>query len=56
MDFLTTARLLMSLREACPGINYRFEGDVLIVHYEAWVLDGVPEQFEQAAKMFEPIN
>lgn len=55
MDFLTAVRLLMALRKACPGIRYHFEGDVLHVNYEVWCLDGTPEKFQQAAKMFEPV-
>lgn len=50
MDFLTTARMLMDLRERYPQLRYRFSDGILTL--EAWVEHDVPDLFDQASQMF----
>ena len=53
MDFLATARLLMDIRKENPCARYHFDGDIMTIQL---VVDpGVPEEFERAAQMFEPV-
>lgn len=56
MDFLTATRLLMALREVDPQIGYHFDGDVLVIRREIWCLDGTAKMFEDAKRMFEPVE
>lgn len=56
MDFREAFEYLAKMREADPNVSYWFVGDVLHVSREIWVQDGVPEAFEQARRMFEPID
>lgn len=54
MDFLVTARLLMDLRQEHPLTRYEFDnyGNVVIT---IPIEDNVPDLFDSAAKMFEPV-
>ena len=55
MDFLTTARLLMDMREKIGPFHYRFdEGGLLQI--ELRVDEDVPGMFNQAAQMFKPVD
>lgn len=54
MDFITTARLLMSIQREHPSMRYNFDepGNVVIT---IPVMEHVIEDFASAAKMFEPV-
>lgn len=55
MDFLTTARLLMDLRKRAPHARYSFdENGICTIQFS--VDEDVPAMFDQAAKMFEPVD
>jgi hypothetical protein len=54
MDFLATVRMLMDMQNKYPLVRHRFEDGVLIM--EVPVDLNVPQMFEDAAKMFEPID
>lgn len=53
MDFRTTARVLMDLREKIGPFHYHFE-DNGTLQIELRVDENVPQLFEDAARMFEP--
>lgn len=55
MDFLTTANLLMDMRDRQPTLRYDFDGEGnLIIRIR--VQDNVPDLFNSAARMFEPTD
>ena len=56
MDFMELAQLLMRLQEVDPNLRWHFDGDVLIIRRDIWTVAGTRQMFEDAQKMFEPID
>jgi hypothetical protein len=53
MDFLTTAQLLMDMRERIGPFHHRFDENGLL-QIELRVDENVPQMFEDAQRLFEP--